>query len=118
MSATTTGGHLFPTTIAGSLPKPAWLAEPNRLWAPWRHEGEKLAAAKDDATYSPLSCKKTRASISFATANSRANISCTAFSKRLHQLRHGTDTTGHCNEKDQCVGRWRRTRSRAIDLIT
>jgi 5-methyltetrahydropteroyltriglutamate--homocysteine methyltransferase len=41
---------LFPTTIAGSLPKPAWLAEPNRLWAPWRLEGEELATAKDDAT--------------------------------------------------------------------
>jgi 5-methyltetrahydropteroyltriglutamate--homocysteine methyltransferase len=41
---------LFPTTIAGSLPKPAWLAEPNRLWAPWRLAGEELAAAKDDAT--------------------------------------------------------------------
>jgi 5-methyltetrahydropteroyltriglutamate--homocysteine methyltransferase len=41
---------LFPTTIAGSLPKPDWLAEPNKLWAPWRLEGEELAAAKDDAT--------------------------------------------------------------------
>jgi len=41
---------LFPTTIAGSLPKPSWLAEPNRLWAPWRLQGEELAAAKDDAT--------------------------------------------------------------------
>jgi len=41
---------LFPTTIAGSLPKPAWLAEPNKLWAPWRLQGEELAAAKDDAT--------------------------------------------------------------------
>ncbi len=41
---------LFPTTIAGSLPKPAWLAEPNRLWAPWRMRGEELQAAKDDAT--------------------------------------------------------------------
>jgi len=41
---------LFPTTIAGSLPKPAWLAVPNKLWAPWRLEGEDLAAAKDDAT--------------------------------------------------------------------
>jgi methionine synthase II (cobalamin-independent) len=27
---------MFDTTIAGSLPKPTWLAEPNRLWAPWR----------------------------------------------------------------------------------
>ena len=41
---------LFPTTVAGSLPKPAWLAEPNKLWAPWRLQGEELAAAKDDAT--------------------------------------------------------------------
>ena len=41
---------LFPTTIAGSLPKPAWLAEPNRLWAPWRLQGEELETAKDDAT--------------------------------------------------------------------
>ena len=41
---------LFPTTIAGSLPKPSWLAAPNQLWAPWRLEGEELATAKDDAT--------------------------------------------------------------------
>jgi 5-methyltetrahydropteroyltriglutamate--homocysteine methyltransferase len=41
---------LFPTTIAGSLPKPAWLAEPNGLWAPWRLEADELAQAKDDAT--------------------------------------------------------------------
>jgi 5-methyltetrahydropteroyltriglutamate--homocysteine methyltransferase len=41
---------LFPTTIAGSLPKPFWLAEPNRLWAPWRHAGDDLARAKRDAT--------------------------------------------------------------------
>ena len=41
---------LFPTTIAGSLPKPAWLAVPNKLWAPWRLEGDELASAKDDAT--------------------------------------------------------------------
>ena len=27
---------LFPTTIAGSLPKPAWLAEPNKLWPAWK----------------------------------------------------------------------------------
>jgi 5-methyltetrahydropteroyltriglutamate--homocysteine methyltransferase len=41
---------MFATTIAGSLPKPAWLAEPNKLWAPWRLSGEELAAAKRDAT--------------------------------------------------------------------
>ena len=48
--ATPASATLFPTTIAGSLPKPAWLAEPNRLWAPWRLAGEELATAKDDAT--------------------------------------------------------------------
>src|SRR5713101_6183310 len=41
---------MFPTTIAGSLPKPAWLAEPNRLWAPWRVAGPELEDAKRDAT--------------------------------------------------------------------
>jgi 5-methyltetrahydropteroyltriglutamate--homocysteine methyltransferase len=40
----------FPTTIAGSLPKPAWLAEPNKLWPQWRLAGDELAAAKADAT--------------------------------------------------------------------
>src|SRR3984893_16799649 len=41
---------LFPTTIAGSLPKPEWLAEPNTLWAPWKSSGAELARAKRDAT--------------------------------------------------------------------
>jgi 5-methyltetrahydropteroyltriglutamate--homocysteine methyltransferase len=41
---------LFPTTIAGSLPKPSWLAVPNKLWAPWQLKGEELVTAKDDAT--------------------------------------------------------------------
>jgi 5-methyltetrahydropteroyltriglutamate--homocysteine methyltransferase len=37
------------TTIAGSLPKPLWLAEPNVLWAPWRLEGDALAEGMADA---------------------------------------------------------------------
>jgi 5-methyltetrahydropteroyltriglutamate--homocysteine methyltransferase len=41
---------MFETTIAGSLPKPAWLAEPNRLWPAWRIEGPELETAKRDAT--------------------------------------------------------------------
>ena len=40
---------LFPTTIAGSLPKPAWLAEPEKLWPKWLAEGAALTAAKQDA---------------------------------------------------------------------
>ena len=41
---------LLQTTIAGSLPKPAWLAQPNQLWAPWLPQGESLDEAKRDAT--------------------------------------------------------------------
>jgi 5-methyltetrahydropteroyltriglutamate--homocysteine methyltransferase len=37
------------TTIAGSLPKPSWLAPPNQLWAPWLLEGDQLAEGKRDA---------------------------------------------------------------------
>ncbi len=40
---------LIPTTIAGSLPKPDWLATPNELWAPWKLEGEALAEGQRDA---------------------------------------------------------------------
>ena len=41
---------MLETTIAGSLPKPAWLAKPKMLWAPWAAEGAALAEAKRDAT--------------------------------------------------------------------
>jgi 5-methyltetrahydropteroyltriglutamate--homocysteine methyltransferase len=41
---------MFETTIAGSLPKPSWLAEPSKLWAAWRLDGAELVAAKADAT--------------------------------------------------------------------
>src|ERR1700755_1111232 len=41
---------LFPTTIACTLRRPSWLAEPGKLWAPWRLAGDELAAAQDDAT--------------------------------------------------------------------
>jgi 5-methyltetrahydropteroyltriglutamate--homocysteine methyltransferase len=41
---------MFETTVAGSLPKPSWLAEPDRLWAPWRLQGAELEVGKRDAT--------------------------------------------------------------------
>ncbi len=41
---------MLETTIAGSLPKPVWLARPGMLWAPWQLVGEALAEAKRDAT--------------------------------------------------------------------
>src|SRR2546421_4690723 len=40
----------FQPPIAGSLPKPAWLAEPNKLWPAWRASGAELERAKRDAT--------------------------------------------------------------------
>jgi 5-methyltetrahydropteroyltriglutamate--homocysteine methyltransferase len=40
---------MLETTIAGSLPKPAWLAEPEQLWATWRYAGAELERAKQDA---------------------------------------------------------------------
>lgn len=40
---------MLETTIAGSLPKPSWLAEPEKLWAPWRLSGAELARGKKDA---------------------------------------------------------------------
>lgn len=40
----------FQTSIAGSLPKPTWLAETNKLWPKWALAGEALAEAKRDAT--------------------------------------------------------------------
>ena len=41
---------MLETTIAGSLPKPFWLAAPKKLWAPWAQSGAALAEAKRDAT--------------------------------------------------------------------
>ncbi len=41
---------MFQTTIAGSLPKPEWLAEPEKLWPQWKQAGVSLQQAKADAT--------------------------------------------------------------------
>ena len=41
---------MFETTLAGSLPKPAWLAETQKLWPAWRASGAELERAKRDAT--------------------------------------------------------------------
>ncbi|MEF2979356.1 methionine synthase [Subtercola sp. YIM 133946] len=40
---------LLPTSTAGSLPKPSWLAQPETLWSPWRLNDEQLAEGKHDA---------------------------------------------------------------------
>src|SRR6195952_5978672 len=41
---------MFEASIAGSLPKPSWLAETNKLWPQWKLTGDELLAAKADAT--------------------------------------------------------------------
>ena len=41
---------MFQATLAGSLPKPFWLAETNKLWPQWKAEGRDLDIAKRDAT--------------------------------------------------------------------
>ena len=41
--------RLLRTTLAGSLPKPSWLAEPEALWAAWKLEGAALDEGKRDA---------------------------------------------------------------------
>ncbi len=40
---------LLPTAIVGSLPKPSWLSEPEKLWSPWKLEGDELREGKLDA---------------------------------------------------------------------
>ncbi|WP_066043067.1 methionine synthase [Herbiconiux solani] len=39
----------LPTSTAGSLPKPSWLAEPEKLWSPWKLDGEQLTEGRRDA---------------------------------------------------------------------
>ncbi|MES2631929.1 MAG: methionine synthase [Pseudomonadota bacterium] len=41
---------MFETCIAGSLPKPAWLAETQKLWPQWKSQGDELRQSKADAT--------------------------------------------------------------------
>ena len=40
---------LLPTSTTGSLPKPSWLAEPEKLWSPWKLQGDELAPGQQDA---------------------------------------------------------------------
>jgi 5-methyltetrahydropteroyltriglutamate--homocysteine methyltransferase len=40
---------LLPTSTAGSLPKPSWLAQAETLWSPWKLQGEELIEGKQDA---------------------------------------------------------------------
>lgn len=45
---------MLKTTLAGSLPKPSWLSETEKLWPKWKLEGEELERAKHDAVLMSL----------------------------------------------------------------
>jgi 5-methyltetrahydropteroyltriglutamate--homocysteine methyltransferase len=49
---------MLTTTIVGSLPKPPWLAEPRRLWAPWRLAGDLLSEGQRDAVLAALKAQE------------------------------------------------------------
>lgn len=49
LNQTLINNRLLPTSTAGSLPKPLWLAEPETLWSPWKLQGEELITGKHDA---------------------------------------------------------------------
>lgn len=51
---------LLPTSIVGSLPKPSWLAEPEKLWSPWNLRGDALVEGKQDALRSVVQEQRLR----------------------------------------------------------
>ena len=50
---------MLETTTAGSLPKPGWLAETQKLWPAWRLSGEALEEGKRDAVLAVLKLQET-----------------------------------------------------------
>ena len=79
----------FPTTIAGSLPKPDWLADPEKLWPTWHLAGNALRAAQADATRVAL----------FEQEHARIDVVTDGEQSRRHFVHHfagaldGVDTT-------------------------
>jgi 5-methyltetrahydropteroyltriglutamate--homocysteine methyltransferase len=63
----------YRTTIAGSLPKPGWLAQTETLWPSWRLEGPELREAKDDATRLAIA-EQERAGISCVTDGEQSRV--------------------------------------------
>ena len=49
---------MITTTVAGSLPKPSWLAEPEKLWAPWRVADDLLFEGQSDAALAWIKCQE------------------------------------------------------------
>jgi 5-methyltetrahydropteroyltriglutamate--homocysteine methyltransferase len=83
---------MLDTTIAGSLPKPSWLATPETLWAPWQVPPDRLVEAQRDAVLAALKEQET-AGIDIVTDGEQsrqhfvhgflAHVSGIDFSKRV-----------------------------------
>ena len=106
---------ILQTTIAGSLPKPAWLAEPNQLWAPWKLDGDALAQGKQDAVRLAL-FDQDHAGIDIVTDGEMRRES---YSNRFATALDGIDDdhpaeivnrTGNRTPVPRVVGKIRRTR--------
>ena len=81
------------TTIAGSLPKPAWLAEPERLWAPWRLPPETLVQGQRDAVLAALK-EQEAAGIDIVTDGEQSRQHFVhGFLARLHGIDFGKRVT-------------------------
>jgi 5-methyltetrahydropteroyltriglutamate--homocysteine methyltransferase len=63
----------YRTTIAGSLPKPGWLAETETLWPRWRLDGAHLREAKRDATRLAVA-EQERAGVACVTDGEQARV--------------------------------------------
>jgi 5-methyltetrahydropteroyltriglutamate--homocysteine methyltransferase len=84
---------MLTTTIAGSLPKPAWLAEPERLWAPWRVPAERLVEAQRDAVLAALKDQEA-AGIDVVTDGEQSRQHFVhGFVERLHGIDFGKRVT-------------------------
>jgi 5-methyltetrahydropteroyltriglutamate--homocysteine methyltransferase len=63
----------YRTTVAGSLPKPAWLAETEKIWPAWRLSGDALVAGKHDATILAVA-EQTRAGIACCSDGEQSRV--------------------------------------------
>lgn len=78
---------LLPTATAGSLPKPSWLAEPEKLWSDWKLDGDELIQAKQDVIGVFARSKFMQALISLVMANRHVNT----LSPPLLNISNGVD---------------------------
>lgn len=72
---------LLPTSTAGSLPKPSWLAQPETLWSPWKLQEEELVEGKQDALRLSLQ-EQQQAGIDIVSDGEQTRVALTQHAKR------------------------------------